>query len=293
MSDPRPVPYPADTRAKGWRFELDMERFKESDTWLKARTMQVRALLLLLWAESWQQKPCGTLPNDDEMISTLLGMEPEEFAQRRAVLMRGWWMGEDGRFYHDVMVERVLAMLAKREKDAKRIAVKRASRGESQESRGDTDATSKRVAGESDTKHQAPTTSAKAEVPRKRRAPAALPPDCPGDVDPGVWRDWLALRKAKSAPVTPTVVESARSEAGIAGLTLEAFLRVWCARGSQGLQADWLKAHELPARSPPKTFHERETAAKAARAAEMTGGLVGSRTRTLDEVFDVPAITSG
>lgn len=29
-------------------------------------------------------------------------------------------------------------------------------------------------------------------------------------------------------------------------MTLDAFLRVWCARGSQGLQADWLKPNERP-----------------------------------------------
>jgi hypothetical protein len=59
-----------------------------------------------------------------------------------------------------------------------------------------------------------------------------------------VWRDWLALRKQKRAPVTPTVVAEAEREAGMAGLSLEEFLRVWCARGSQGLQADWLKPTE-------------------------------------------------
>lgn len=67
---------------------------------------------------------------------------------------------------------------------------------------------------------------------------------CPPDVGKQEWEDWLSLRKAKKAPVTETVIKSARKEAEKAGITLNAFLTIWCARGSQGLQADWLKTNE-------------------------------------------------
>lgn len=77
------------------------------------------------------------------------------------------------------------------------------------------------------------------DTARKR----ATPP-CPDDVVWQVWEDWVALRKAKRAPVTATVVDGARAEAEKAGMPLTQFLRVWCSRGSQGLQADWLKPHE-------------------------------------------------
>lgn len=70
---------------------------------------------------------------------------------------------------------------------------------------------------------------------RKRAAIPAAP-----GVSPQVWDDWLTLRKAKKAPVTATVIDSATKEAAKAGMTLEAFLIVWCRRGSQGLEADWL-----------------------------------------------------
>ena len=69
-------------------------------------------------------------------------------------------------------------------------------------------------------------------------------PECPSDVDPQTWADWLALRKAKKAPVTETVLKQARAESVKAGMPLTAFLEIWCSRGSQGLQADWLKPHE-------------------------------------------------
>lgn len=83
---------------------------------------------------------------------------------------------------------------------------------------------------------------------KEARKRGAAPPDQPPDVAMQVWSDWLALRKAKKAPVTQTVVDNATAEAAKAGMTLEAFLRVWCARGSQGLQAEWLKPNERPQR---------------------------------------------
>lgn len=67
---------------------------------------------------------------------------------------------------------------------------------------------------------------------------------CPPDVDQQIWDDWKQLRKAKKAPVTETVVSSARKEASKANMSFSDFLSVWCARGSQGLQAEWLKPEE-------------------------------------------------
>lgn len=79
----------------------------------------------------------------------------------------------------------------------------------------------------------------------------------PDDVTDQTWADWLALRKAKKAPVTDTVVEHAKREAEKAGMTLDGFLQVWCARGSQGMQADWIKPHERGRTSqPPKVYHD-------------------------------------
>lgn len=84
------------------------------------------------------------------------------------------------------------------------------------------------------------------EMEGEREAPkvAATKVACPPDVGIQEWEDWLSLRKAKKAPVTETVLKSARKEAEKAGITLNAFLTIWCARGSQGLQAEWLKPHE-------------------------------------------------
>lgn len=97
------------------------------------------------------------------------------------------------------------------------------------------------------------------EKARKR----ACAPDCPDDVDSQTWSDWLSLRKAKKAPVTETVLDQARREARKANLSLTRFLQVWCARGSQGLQADWLKPTERggPQSVPPSPQQPSKTRA--------------------------------
>lgn len=59
----------------------------------------------------------------------------------------------------------------------------------------------------------------------------------------------MALRSKKRAPVTGTVLREAAREAQKAGMPLERFLQVWCARGSQGLQAEWLKPEERGGRN--------------------------------------------
>lgn len=84
------------------------------------------------------------------------------------------------------------------------------------------------------------------EVEKERKAPkvAATIVACPPDVKEQVWKDWLTLRKMKKAPVTETVLESAQKEAVKANMSFNDFLVIWCRRGSQGLEADWLKPHE-------------------------------------------------
>lgn len=90
---------------------------------------------------------------------------------------------------------------------------------------------------------QSPVTSNQTPITKEKSAKAP-PTSKPDDVDLQVWTDWTQLRKAKRATVSLTVIDEARTEAAKAGLTLERFLAVWCARGSQGLQAEWLKPNE-------------------------------------------------
>jgi len=84
-------------------------------------------------------------------------------------------------------------------------------------------------------------TELETETKREKNATSVA---CPPDVDKQIWDDWKQLRKAKKAPVTETVVNSARKEAAKANMEFSDFLSIWCARGSQGLQANWIKPDE-------------------------------------------------
>lgn len=95
---------------------------------------------------------------------------------------------------------------------------------------------------QADSNHQEPPRTTSKATPKKSAPASAVA--MPDDVDPQTWADWLTLRKAKKAPVTETVLRDAKREAEKARLPLTRFLEIWCSRGSQGLQADWLKPSE-------------------------------------------------
>ena len=90
-------------------------------------------------------------------------------------------------------------------------------------------------------------------APRKRGTAPIAKPD---DVEQQTWDDWVALRVKKRATVSQTVVDESRLECAKAGLSLERFLKIWCMRGSQGLQADWLKPNEINT-GPAETTYQR------------------------------------
>jgi hypothetical protein len=174
------VPYPADTRAKGWRFELDHERIRQSDTWALA-TPELRPWLLMLWMVAWEQTPCGSLPNDGALIAARIGMRVKAFAQCRDVLLRGWYEADDGRLYHETMTERVRAMLAKRVKDAQRAADHRAKTGDSRKTNNgitrDSRVTNNGVMPQSDPSSTPSTKHQKPESSEPNGSGASAPPD--------------------------------------------------------------------------------------------------------------------
>jgi uncharacterized protein YdaU (DUF1376 family) len=116
---------------------------------------------------------------------------------------------------------------------------------------------------------------------KEKRARASLTPPCPDDVCVQVWSDWVDLRRRKRANVSETTLAEARQEASKAGIAFESFLRVWCLRGTQGLQADWLKPHE---RVNGNNFPADRVSRQLETAALMTGAKQSARKM---EVVDV------
>ena len=256
MVTDRQPPYPADTRAKGWRFELDYEKIDQSDTWSLASEIPLaRACLLAMWLGAWTQDPCGSLPNDEAVIRARCQIPAQVWAKVRSVLMRGWWLASDGRLYHDTLAKRVLEMVEYRRKTAKRVADFKAAQREQHDANA---LPTREQSVKNDTGTGTGTNTSSPTVTKGRKRQPA-----PDGVDEGVWVDFLSLRKAKRAPVTETVIQGAQAEALKAGMSLEAFLRVWCRRGTQGLEADWLKPHERAA-APAETSFTRDRKAQAA-----------------------------
>lgn len=122
-------------------------------------------------------------------------------------------------------------------------------------------------------------TEAAAKPKRRKADPCTVErPDC---VESQTWDDWLALRKAKKAAVTKTVLNAAWREAAKAEISLEAFLQVWCFRGSQGLEAAWLTPAER-GRGPQAGRMDRQLET----AALMTGATRSAPT-DMGEIYDV------
>lgn len=213
------APYPADTRAKGWRFELDYEQIEQSDTWDLAGP-EGRPWLLMMWLTAWRQVPCGSMPADEEVIAAKLGMPTKTWAKHRKALMRGWSPADDGRLYHSTMTERVMEMMKRRRSDSDRKAQERIRKaGESQpippgvtpESR----VTSPGVTPESSTDNRIPTReipsllSQAPALPLEDRPPLTLvepsaskpkaTPDCPHLAVLALWAEKLpALPRHKA-----------------------------------------------------------------------------------------------
>jgi hypothetical protein len=277
LSDIRPAPYPAKTKAKGWRFEIDYEKVDQSDTWsLASEIPMAQPALLMMWLMAWTMEPVGSMPNDQNIIRAKCKIPPAVWLKVGPILMRGWWLADDGRLYHDTIVQRVLEMLEYRQKEADRRARNRGSPADVPDLSRGTDA------GQPPDSHGMPDTGtgtssslrSEGKPARKRAAPS---PDCPDGVEAQTWSDFLDLRRKKSAPVTRTVLAGAGREAVKAGITLQAFLELWCLRGSQGLMAEWLKPHEIaayrgaPAAPPSNTVLETGLRAVAATQQYLAG----------------------
>lgn len=78
-------------------------------------------------------------------------------------------------------------------------------------------------------------------------------PVCPEEVNPRVWDDFMAVRKAKRSPLTDTALEAIRREAQKAGYTLQQAIEECCERNWQGFKAEWVakKVNGKPVSAKP------------------------------------------
>ena len=92
-------------------------------------------------------------------------------------------------------------------------------------------------------------------------------PVCPQGVSEQVWKDFLAVRKAKRSPITETALLAIDKEAGKAGWSLEKALSECVARGWQSFKAEWVDKSS----NTKLSFAERDELLKRKKYEEMTG----------------------
>ena len=95
------------------------------------------------------------------------------------------------------------------------------------------------------------------QEPKKRQRTAV---QCPPDVDPQIWDDFVTLRKAKKAPITQTSLNGIEREARKAGWPLNRAIQECVTRGWQGFNASWVSTPQKTANA----FPERNLAAARA-----------------------------
>jgi hypothetical protein len=114
MGDLPKPPYPADSDAKGWRFEFDYQKWERTDAWLLLKEEE-RPFLLMLVLQSWRQVPCSSLPNKPILQARLAGLSVEQWAELSKRVLADWFLASDQRLYHPLLVERVQGMSKVRE----------------------------------------------------------------------------------------------------------------------------------------------------------------------------------
>lgn len=111
MTDPL-VPEEVDLRGLPW-MRLDTIRLLDSDLFALSTGDEFKAAVAL-WCKSWSQAPAGSLPTDDRILAHLSGAGGK-WKRVREMALRGWVECSDGRLYHPVVAEQVLAAWEERQ----------------------------------------------------------------------------------------------------------------------------------------------------------------------------------
>lgn len=284
-----PAPYPPDTRAKGWRFELDYEKIEQSSTWdLAAEVPMAQHALLMMWYVAWRQEPCGAFPDDDDVIRAKCKVPRKTWEQLRPILMRGWWKADDGLLYHDTITARVLEMLEYRRKEAARRSGNRGKPADSDRSPGvvprDTHGTPPTqppdATGSPDTGTGTGTISSPDKPVKKarKRAPPfdAAVIELPDWLDRDLWGEWVQDRRERGKAITERAAGQqlqALEEYRVAGHSPERTIRHAIASGNQGLYPP-PRINGAPA---GKSFRAQDEEHAAREVAEWTGSLLDAR----------------
>jgi len=102
-------------------FMLNVERLLASELWAltKDNPLAFRGAVGL-WARAWKQIPPASLPNDEAVIAAFADMPLAKFRKCRELVMRGFELCSDGRYYHRHLaaeVNKIWPSVAKKRRD--------------------------------------------------------------------------------------------------------------------------------------------------------------------------------
>jgi hypothetical protein len=90
-------------------FMLNFEKLFSSELWaLTKNSGNALRGALALWCKSWKQLPPASLPDDERILAAFADMPLARFRRLRPLVMHGFTLCSDGRFYHRVVADQVL-----------------------------------------------------------------------------------------------------------------------------------------------------------------------------------------
>ena len=106
---PPPISADMDLRSYGW-MKLDLNKLYSSDLIHLANNEEFGAAVKL-WCESMRQVPAGSLPDNDRILASMAGYKNRQrrWQKVREMALHGFSLCSDGRLYHPVLSEMVLA----------------------------------------------------------------------------------------------------------------------------------------------------------------------------------------
>lgn len=129
MSRPAPLAPPEVDLSRLAYFPLYIAKLQKSKAWLLCKRMPTLTRPLInLWLYAWQQRPAGSIEDDDDVLAEACGLDFDPFQDLREHLLRGWVKCSDGRLYLPAMVPMVedgWKLITGRRKKGKAGAAKR------------------------------------------------------------------------------------------------------------------------------------------------------------------------
>lgn len=93
-------------------FMLDVDRLLASEL-VALATPEESWCAFMLWCRAWQQRPAGSLPNDERVLASF-SRAGARWKKVRAMALHGFILCSDGRLYHPVVCAQVMKAWAKR-----------------------------------------------------------------------------------------------------------------------------------------------------------------------------------